>query len=204
MHRNDPEVEILPSPSAIVRARSGIDKAELDRLVQEKVAEIMAEGPAFAFEPFFRSRRTAYELKRLQTVPEQRKWTVYYERYGCLICETRNLIHIGNGMCRNCYPRVFNKLKQIIAEGITGKAARPARGASAAERQLLPNRPLDAPHQTYLQRSSKAEKALYRRVAQKLDVDPSHVRAVAIGRRHSERVAAALAEENAKPREKTQ
>jgi len=43
----------------------------------------------FVFEPFFRSRQVAYELQRLQTVSEQRKFTIYFERYGCLVCETR-------------------------------------------------------------------------------------------------------------------
>lgn len=198
MKRNEtqPGVELLLSPSAIVRERIGIDRDELQRLVQEKVAEIMSERDAVAFEPFFRSRQIAYELKRLQTVPEQRKWSVRFERLGCLICQTKKQIHVGCGMCQTCYSRTFAELNQIIAEGMTGKPARPARGASQAERLLLENRPLDAPHRTFFQRSSKADKLLYSRVAQKLGIDPSHVRAVAIGSRNSERVSAALKKES--------
>ena len=197
MKKNEvqPGVELLLSPSAIVRERIGIDKAELDRLVQEKVAEVMAERDAIAFEPFFRSRQVAYELKRLQTVSEQDKWGVYFERYGCMVCETRERIHAGNGMCNRCRSRTFVRLTQIIAEGITGQTAPPARGTKLSERLLLPNRPLDAPHRTYFQRSSKADKLLYNRVAQRLGIDPSHVRAVAIGSRQSERVSAALKKE---------
>src|SRR6266404_5853795 len=195
MNRNDPEVEIFPSPAAIVRARSGIDKAELDRLVQEKVAEIMAERDAFAFEPFFRSRQIAYELKRLQTIPEQRKWTVFFERYGCLKCETRKLIHIGNGLCRNCYPRIFNTLKQIIAEGLRGEIARAATGSSHAERLLPPNGPQDGVHQCWYKRSNEAEKALYTRVARQLGIDVEHVTRVARGQLNGPRVLAALKKE---------
>jgi len=197
MKKNEvqPGVELLLSPTAIVRERIGIDKAELGRQVREQVAEIMAERDAIAFEPFFRSRQVAYELKRLQTVSEQRKFTVAFERYGCMICETRKTIHAGNGMCPNCRGRWFVRLTQIIAEGITGQTAPPARGTKLSERLLLPNRPLDAPHRTYFQRSSKADKLLYSRVAQRLGIDPSHVRAVAIGSRHSERVSAALKRE---------
>ena len=117
-------IELLPSPQAILRAPA--NRTELDRLVQQKVAEILAARDEFVFEPFFRSRQVAYELKRLQTVPEQRKWTVYFERYGCLLCETRKRIHGGNGMCNRCYLRTFQTLKQIIAEGITGQIAQPA------------------------------------------------------------------------------
>jgi hypothetical protein len=195
MRNREPEIEVLPSPAEMIRWRSGAEKAELDRLVQEKVAEIMAQRDAFVFEPFFRSRQIAYELKRLQTVSEQQKWSVRFERKGCLACQTKDAIHVGCGMCQNCYPRIFLELTQIIAEGITGEPAQPARGTPSVERLLLPSRPMNAPHRTYFQRSSKADKALYSRVAQKLGIDPSHVRAVAIGSRHSERVSAALKEE---------
>lgn len=197
MNRNDPEVEILPSPAAIVRARSGVDKAELDRLVQEKVAEIMAERDAFAFEPFFRSRQIAYELKRLQTIPEQRKWTVFFDRFGCMICQTRKLIHIGNGMCNHCYQRIFNSLRQIIAEGMTGETARPGAGTSRAQRLLPPTGPQDGKnlHRCWYRRSNESEKILYSRVAQQLGVDMEHVTCVARGQKQSARVLAALKKE---------
>jgi hypothetical protein len=145
-------IEVIPSPATIVRERTGIDETELQRLVQQKVAEIMAERDAVIFEPFFRSRQIAYELKRLQTVTEQRKWKVYFERYGCLICETKKRIHAGNGMCNRCHVRIYQTLRQIIAEGIEGETARPARGASQAERLLPENRPLHAPHRSWYER----------------------------------------------------
>jgi hypothetical protein len=188
-------VELLPSPAVLARERTGIDEAEVKRLVQEKVAEIMAQRDSIVFEPFFRSRQVAYELRRLQSVPEQEKWAVSFERYGCMICETREKIHGGNGMCNNCHSRWFGRLTQIIAEGIKGEPARPARGASWEERLLPPNAPRDGVHRCLFKRSSKEDKLLYSRVAAKMGVDPSHVRAVAIGSRHSEAVSAALKEE---------
>ncbi len=124
-HDDAVAVEIMPSSRDSVR--SGSDELTLNRLVQEKVAEIMADRDAMIYEPFFRSRQIAYELKRLQAVPEQRKWSVYFERYGCLICETRERIHSGNGMCRTCQVRTTQKLQQIIREGMTGKTATPSR-----------------------------------------------------------------------------
>jgi len=84
MRKNEREIEVLPSPAEMVRVRSGVDEAELHRLVQAQVAEIMATRDAFVFEPFFRSRQIAYELKRLQRVPEQQKFAISFERYGCL------------------------------------------------------------------------------------------------------------------------
>jgi hypothetical protein len=132
MSKNKPvEAELLPSVDSILR--SGTDQATLNRLVQQKVAEIMAERDSVVFEPFFRSRQIAYELKRLQTQPERRKWSVFFDRYGCLICETRERIHAGNGMCQQCYQRTFQTLKEIIAEGMAGKTARPSHNALLQE-----------------------------------------------------------------------
>jgi hypothetical protein len=59
------KVELLPSAESILRP--GVDNAILDRLVQEKVAEIMAEREVDVLEPFFRSRQIAFEIRRLQT-----------------------------------------------------------------------------------------------------------------------------------------
>jgi hypothetical protein len=56
-------------------------------------------------------------------MPERRKWSVFFERHGCLICVTRERIHVGNGMCGRCYNRTICTLKQIIAEQTTGKEA---------------------------------------------------------------------------------
>jgi hypothetical protein len=137
-------VEVLPSPQEIHRAPTR--RAELDRLVQQKVAEILTARDEFVFEPFFRSRQVAYELKRLQTVAEQQKYTVYFERFGCLICQTQERPHGGNGMCVNCYNRTFQRLKQIIGEGIRREPARPAEGSTQNQRLLPENAPIDDVH----------------------------------------------------------
>jgi hypothetical protein len=198
MRKNRLHIEVLPSPAEI--RRGPVDRAELDRLVQEKVAEILTARDEFVFEPFFRSRQIAYELKRLQTVPEQRKWTVRYERLGCMICNTKERIHGGNGMCSKCYTRESNVLKQIIAEGIKGEPAHAARGAKWEQRLLPENALGDGVHHTYYDPTNAEDKASYQRVATKLGVSYSHVRAVARGKQQSESVLAALKEEQRRTR----
>ena len=197
MRRNNSQagVELIPSPAAIVRSRTGIDKSELDRLVQQKVAEIMAERDAFIFEPFFRSRQIAYELKRLQTIPEQEKWSTFYERKGCLRCETRAKVHAGCGMCTQCYQRTFTELTQIVAEGMKGEPAKPARGAARSERHFGPDDQRDGVRRTWYKGSNELEKLLCDRVAKQLGIEPSHVLVVARGKRHSESISAALGQE---------
>jgi hypothetical protein len=196
------QIDILPSPQAI--QRTPVMREEIDRLVQQKVAEIMAERDAVVFEPFFRSRQVAYELKRLMTVSEQEKFSVSYERYGCIDCKTQDRPHAGNNMCHTCRSKWFRRLAQIIGEGIKGEPAQRARGTARAERLLPENAPQDGVHRTWHQHSSRQELLLYTNVAEKLGVTRDHVRAVATGGyksratgRHcnSEIVLAALKEE---------
>ena len=112
------KTELLPSPAQIAAVQG--ERQTLDQLVRQRVAEIMAERESLEFEPFFRSRQVANELRRLQTVPEQQKWGLYYERHGCLICERNDRIHAGNGMCPPCHRTITSRLRTILealAEG---------------------------------------------------------------------------------------
>ena len=104
-------IEVIPSP-----ARIEIDKVTLDKLVQQKVAEILTARDEFIFEPFFRSRQVSYEIRRLQTVPEYKKWSVYYQRHGCVCCMESTRPYVGCGMCAKCYDRVATRLRVIVRE----------------------------------------------------------------------------------------
>jgi hypothetical protein len=188
-------VELIPSPATLVRERTGVDKAEFEQSVRQAVAEIMAERDAIVFEPFFRSRQVAYELKRLQNVPEQRKFSVGFERYGCMICETTKRIHAGNGMCPPCRGLWFRRYSQIIAEGIKDEPAKTARGTAWEERLLPVNGPRDGVHKTWYKTSNPDELARCHRVATKLGLTFGYVRSVKRGIRHSEAVLTALRED---------
>ncbi len=100
----------------IEQRRGQINMDMLDALVQKRVAEIVTARDDFVFEPFFRSRQVAYELKRLQTVPERKKWGIFFERHGCLSCHKQDHPHASNGFCGACHGRVFQQLKAIVTE----------------------------------------------------------------------------------------
>jgi hypothetical protein len=190
-----PTIEILPSPYEI--RQTPMLSAELERVVQQKVAEIMADRDALAFEPWFRSRKVAYELRRLQSVPEQRKFSIAYERFGCMICETHATPHAGNGLCQKCRSRWFQRLAGIIAEGVAGEPARAAKGIARAER-LLPENVAPSVHHTWHQPSTEEEQLLYARVAERLRVSVAWVSNIARGtKKKSKVVSAALEEERA-------
>jgi hypothetical protein len=97
-------VEVLPPAPKIPDARAAIEQ-----LVEQKIAEIMGSGDAI-FEPFFRSKEICREIRRLETVPMQRKWTYYFENFGCLICQKKDRPHVSLGMCNTCHARTAQRL----------------------------------------------------------------------------------------------
>ena len=112
--RRQPDAEIIFSPG--MSRQTQIDVGTIGKLVQQQVAEALAQREAAVFEPFFRSRQVAYELRRLQSAPERKKWSVYYERHGCQQCKRADLTHAGNGYCTRCYSRMVRILNGIIRE----------------------------------------------------------------------------------------
>jgi hypothetical protein len=108
-------IEVL-RPGEIERRRERTDLEILDAIVQKRVAETLAARDELIFEPFFRSRQVAFELKRLQTVPERKKWSVYFDRHGCLACQRKDQSHASNGLCSPCHAQIFQNLKAIVAE----------------------------------------------------------------------------------------
>ncbi len=184
------QFEIPPSPAEI--ARMPVQRAELERLVEQRVAEILHARDEFMWEPFFRSRQIAYELKRLQTVSEQKKWQIYYERFGCLRCDTTERIHVGNGCCDRCYPNTFQRLKQIVGELVKEETAQPARGRVKLDRLLPPCKHADGIHHTRYERCTDTELKLIKRVAEEPGLTREYVRSAGVGTRRSDSVSSAL------------
>lgn len=108
-------VEVL-RPGEIETRRPRTQAELLDLLVQQKVAEALADRDEFIFQPFFRTRQMAYEIRRLQSVPERKKWRVFFERHGCLSCQKQDEPHLSNGLCNACHSRTFRQLKEIVKE----------------------------------------------------------------------------------------
>ncbi len=108
-------VEIIPARRTASAAARAVDaQAMLKKIIEQQVAEMLANRDDLLFQPFLQSKRVADELRRLQTVPELRKWSVYYVRHGCLVCRTKRGIYACCGMCRNCATRTRNRLKACV------------------------------------------------------------------------------------------
>jgi hypothetical protein len=99
--------ELLPP-----RRATSIQNAEamLNQLVQRKVAEAVANQASIAFEPFFRDQAVANQIKRLQDVHWQNKFSYRFEDYGCMICNTKSAPHASLGLCSKCLHREHSRL----------------------------------------------------------------------------------------------
>jgi len=132
-------IELL-TPESSALAGPGNDFERLDRLVQQRVAEILTRRDAFIFEPWFRTRQVANEIRRLQTVSEQRRMTLFYEDEGCMICGTKERPHAAHGMCHACHSRIHQKLvekERKLAEAHAAENAEPMRLLARISRRAL-------------------------------------------------------------------
>lgn len=62
---------------------------------------------------FFADRERAEMIRRSQTVAERKRWTWYFDRWGCLVCQRRDVPHASNGMCESCRARTYRRLKSV-------------------------------------------------------------------------------------------
>ena len=107
-------VEVLPPDVQSVAL--SLAEAKLHAVVQQQLAEALAQKDGILVEPFFRTRRIAEEIQRLQVVPERKKWAAYYEKWNCLRCGTNSRPHASHGMCSRCTVQIVHRLKEIVRE----------------------------------------------------------------------------------------
>src|ERR1700684_2752201 len=89
-------------------------RAVLDRMVRDRVDEIMAERAVAWPEPNYQPREASYEIQRRQTVFERRKWALYFTKWGCRMCRRQNHVsHGSGGCCIACCNLVTMRLGQI-------------------------------------------------------------------------------------------
>ena len=78
---------------------------------------IVSVRDALLFEPHFRPKRESDAIRRCMTAQQKRRWTIYFEKFGCLACgHTRKRIHAGNGYCTRCFTNIAARLRSIVRE----------------------------------------------------------------------------------------
>jgi hypothetical protein len=112
-------VEIVPRSEAVLvsqRPTSPNLQAAFDRMVLERMTEMMAARGAGQLNPDFQTRESSYEIQRQQTVFERQKGRLYFEKWGCKRCDRKNVSHASNGFCARCQRIIWQRLAQIKIE----------------------------------------------------------------------------------------
>lgn len=87
-----------------------------DVLIERKLAKMAKESVNTILEPFFQSKTVSDEMRRRQTIAERARWGLYFQKFGCLTCETKTAPHIGCGMCAKCYQRTVGRLRVVVEQ----------------------------------------------------------------------------------------
>lgn len=103
---------LSPTPDSMAEAYAAMIK----RVVDERVAELMADKRGQEFRPFFEVREVSEEMRRRVSVNENRKWRYYFEEWGCMICERKDVAHQTLGMCARCHQNRQKRLRKIRQE----------------------------------------------------------------------------------------
>jgi hypothetical protein len=94
--------------------------AELDRLATLVCKRIESRGKPLPVEllyrPFLESRESTNAMLRLLPVDWRKKWTKYFERFGCLCCGRGNAEYASCGLCVACHSRISLRLRRILRE----------------------------------------------------------------------------------------
>jgi hypothetical protein len=100
----------------IIRVQPQMDLEALDLLIQKRVAEATASQGAI-LEPWMQtSKALAAAIRRHESIFHKRKFALYFEKWGCLVCGTKKEAHDSHGMCPNCLSKFVHRLKQLEKE----------------------------------------------------------------------------------------
>lgn len=100
----------------LIRVQPQMDLEALDLLIQKRVAEAQASQGAI-LEPWFAtSTALAAAIRRHASIFHKRKFTLYFEKWGCLVCGTKERPHASHAMCHRCSTKFVQRLNQIENE----------------------------------------------------------------------------------------
>jgi hypothetical protein len=100
----------------LMRVAPQMDLETLDALIQKRVAEATASQGAI-LEPWFQtSRALAAAIRRHESIFHKRKFALYFEKWGCLVCGTKKEAHDNHGMCHKCLGKFVERLRQLEKE----------------------------------------------------------------------------------------
>lgn len=89
------------------------------------------------FPPWFLSRAALQQIELLVPPEYHRRFRTYFDRYGCVRCDKKNVLYGCNGLCLACVGLISDRLKRIDQ-----KMKRQQPADEATDRGLLRRREL--------------------------------------------------------------
>jgi hypothetical protein len=149
----------------------------LERMVERKLAEMMGDSRDGIFEPFFQAKAIMHAIRKLETIPQQRKWQYYFEEWGCLRCARKDVRHESLGMCVACHARIYQRLANILRRASDDRPSPPVRNLQDVAQEALREKANQEEQQKRAQRFEILDQAkalrkgglTWRDIAQRLD-----------------------------------
>jgi hypothetical protein len=77
-----------------------------DRRSQER----SSEDEEVFLQPWFLPNDVSRQIRRLLPNIHLMKMRYYFEEYGCIRCERRDILYASNGLCENCAPLIRGRV----------------------------------------------------------------------------------------------
>lgn len=98
-------------PASLVPARSAAKlTAMIENLVRQRVDEVLSASGVRRLEVDLRPAQAAKVARQKQEMFERVKWVLYFEKWGCRVCERKTVGHESTGHCVRCHHRVISRL----------------------------------------------------------------------------------------------
>ena len=62
--------------------------------------------------PWFVSKDAIYQLRRILPPAYHRRFSTYFERYGCIRCRRKDRVYGASGLCLPCHGLIDDRLKR--------------------------------------------------------------------------------------------
>jgi hypothetical protein len=92
--------------------------------VPRKSVEPQLDREEVFLQPWFLPNDVSRQIRRLLPNIHLMKMRYYFEEYGCIRCERRDILYASNGLCENCAPLIRGRVvtclkKRLKSVGVT-------------------------------------------------------------------------------------
>jgi hypothetical protein len=77
-------------------------------------AEVCSSDDDVFLQPWFLPKDVSLQIRSILPHIHLTKMRYYFDDYGCLRCESRNILYGSNGLCENCAPLIRKRVSESL------------------------------------------------------------------------------------------